>query len=391
MPEIIERTAKLFEAGSYPDKNIEITTDALDTLAQSFTSIPVKVEHADTPFDGALGNCTKVWRDGNDLKGIIGFSPEAWQLIDKAGAKKLSIGVKRDLSALTEVSLVKNPRVQGAAVFNDHIELSGKMVENITFASWQGLSADDIEDQIKSLCKPAGDGWCYVEELGQDYAVVETTGLVKPETYTKYQYSIVDKKVVLETGETVEKQTKWIPVANMSADPINGKSNDLNGEPTGGVNMPEIKNGAIPAEGTANFTDEQKAFISQQLKEFSDAAEAKFTGEIARLTAENKALADANKAKDVQFKLDEFKRVGKLVPACEDIARAILMSGSQEVVFNEQTTDVAALFSKFIDTLPEIVKFGEQGINGEPAVNMSAEEATFYEKITGKKPGQEAK
>ena len=391
MAEVIERTAKLFEAGDYPDKELSISTDNLDAIAQSFTAIPVKIEHTDTPLDGAIGNCTKVWREGKDLKGTIGFSPEAWQLIDKAGAKKLSIGIKRDLSALTEVSLVKNPRVQGAAVFDDHIELSGKMVDNITFASWQGLSADDIEDQIKSLCKPAGDSWCYVEELGQDYAVVETTGLVKPETYTKYQYAIVDKKVVLDTGEKVEKQTKWIPVANMSTDPINEKSNDLNGEPTGGINMPEIKNGAIPAEGTANFTDEQKAFISQQLKEFSDAAEAKFSGEIARLTAENKALADANKAKDVQFKLDEFKRAGKLVPACEDIARAILMSGSQEVVFNEQTTDVAALFSKFIDTLPEIVKFGEQGINGEPAVNMSAEEATFYEKITGKKPGQEAK
>lgn len=382
MPEIIERTAKLFEAGNYPDKGIEITTDALDAIVGSFTSIPVKVEHSDTPFDGALGNCTKVWRDGNDLKGIVGFSPEAWQLIDKAGAKKLSIGVKRDLSALTEVSLVKNPRVQGAAVFDDHIELSGKMVDTVVFASWQGLTADDIEDQIKAICKPAGDSWCYIEELGQDYAVVETSGMVNPDVYTKYSYSIVDKKVVLGTGEKVEKQTKWIPAANMNADPINS-------QPSGGIKMAEATN--VTPEGVATFTEEQKAFIAQQLKEFSDTAETKFSAEIARLTAENQKLADQNRAKDVQFRLDEFKRAGKLVPAGEDIARAILMSGSQEVVFNEQQTDVAGLFTKFIETLPEIVKFGEQGVNGESAINMSAEEATFYEKITGKKPGQEAK
>ena len=379
MPDIIERTAKLFEAGNYPDKGIDITTDALDAISSNFTSIPVKVEHSDTPFDGALGNCTKVWRDGNDLKGVIGFSPEAWQLIDKAGAKKLSIGIKRDLSALTEVSLVKNPRIETAAVFDDRIEVTGNLIDTTTFSSWQGLTADDIEEQVKQICKPAGDNWCYIEELGQDYVVVETSGMTKPETYTKYPYSVVDKKVVLGTGEPVEKQTKWI-TANMSADPINS-------QPSGGNKMAEIANVA-PTEGVATFTDEQKSYIDKMLKEVRTSVEAQFSNDINALKTQNQELVSANRAKDIQFRLDEMKRAGKLTPACEPMAKVILMSGSQSVTFADKQTDIAEVFSKFIDALPELVKFGEQGKNDTDVVNYTAEEIKYYEKITGHKPGE---
>lgn len=306
MPEIIERTAKLFEAGKYPDKGIEITTDNLDAIAAGFGAVPVKVEHTDTPFDGALGNCSHVWREGNDLKGIIGFSPEAWGLIDKAGAKKLSVGILRDLSALTEVSLVNQPRVQGATVFGNKTD--GNIVEFIGQVQFIETMAEKPKNESHNL------------------------GGIKMADETK----------------TVTSQ---------------------------GVATPE----------TATFSDEQKAFIAQQLKEFGDAAEAKFSTEIAKLTAENKALADANRTKDVQFKLDEMKRSGKLVPAGEPFARAILTAGSVAVTFGDKTTDIAQLFAQFVETLPEIVKFDEQGEQGRPTVDMSSEAAMYYEKLTGKK------
>ena len=125
---IIERTAKLFEAGDYPDKNISVTEADLDGLASSFVQAPVKVEHIDTPFDGALGILRRVWREGRDLMGVIGFARESWALIDRAGARKLSIAIAKDLSRIIEVSLVKNPRISGAQVFQDRAEFCGEII-----------------------------------------------------------------------------------------------------------------------------------------------------------------------------------------------------------------------------------------------------------------------
>jgi len=116
----IEKTAKLFETGEYKDKGIKVTEADLDNIISGFKAIPIKIEHQDTPFDGALGMLKSIWRAGKDLMGSISFTPEAWTLMEQVGAaaKKLSVSIKKDLTALTEVSLVSNPRIAGAAVFN---------------------------------------------------------------------------------------------------------------------------------------------------------------------------------------------------------------------------------------------------------------------------------
>ena len=51
----IEREAKLFEAGSYPDRGIEITEEDLDRIIANASEAPIRIEHTATPFDGALG------------------------------------------------------------------------------------------------------------------------------------------------------------------------------------------------------------------------------------------------------------------------------------------------------------------------------------------------
>lgn len=116
----IEKTAKLFTTGDYKDKGIKVTEADLDKLITSFKECPVKIEHSSSPFDGALGTLQRIWRVGTDLMGSISFTAAAWALIEHAGAmaKQLSISIKKDLSALIEVSLVTNPRIPGAAVFN---------------------------------------------------------------------------------------------------------------------------------------------------------------------------------------------------------------------------------------------------------------------------------
>jgi hypothetical protein len=116
--EMIEREAKLFEAGSYPDRGVEITEGDLDVIAANTADAPVRIEHTDTPFDGALGVLKAVYRRGKELFGRLCFTAAAWELIKSANAKRLSVAIRKDKSAIAEVSLVREPRVADAEVFS---------------------------------------------------------------------------------------------------------------------------------------------------------------------------------------------------------------------------------------------------------------------------------
>ena len=113
----IEREAKLFEAGSYPDRGIEITEEDLDRIIEGTGEAPVRIEHTDTPFDGAIGFLKSVYRKGKELFGKLSFTRAAWELIAASNAKRLSVAIKKDKSGIAEVSLVREPRVADAAVF----------------------------------------------------------------------------------------------------------------------------------------------------------------------------------------------------------------------------------------------------------------------------------
>jgi hypothetical protein len=116
----VQREAKLFEAGVYADKDMEVTEAELDDIVRAHEAaapIPIKVEHTDTVFDGALGAITKVWRKGKELFGMLSFTDDAWGLIKNLELKGLSVGIKHDKSSLAEVSLVRDPRIADAQVF----------------------------------------------------------------------------------------------------------------------------------------------------------------------------------------------------------------------------------------------------------------------------------
>jgi hypothetical protein len=121
----VEREAKLFEAGSYDDKGIEVTEADLERIAE-FTEadlpLPIRVEHAEGPLH--LGVLAKVWRRGSELLGRLVFTKPAWELVKSCGARKISIALSRDKSGIAEVSLVSHPRIADAAVFSaGHIEI----------------------------------------------------------------------------------------------------------------------------------------------------------------------------------------------------------------------------------------------------------------------------
>ncbi|MFQ3550395.1 MAG: hypothetical protein SNJ70_11680 [Armatimonadota bacterium] len=114
----IEKEAKLFEAGKYDDKGIEITENDLDIIIGNSSLVPLKIEHIDTAFDGAIGFIQKLYRKGKELFANICFTNEAWNLIKSADAKRLSVSILPDKTAIKEVSLVKDPRIADASVFS---------------------------------------------------------------------------------------------------------------------------------------------------------------------------------------------------------------------------------------------------------------------------------
>lgn len=116
--EWIDRKAKLFEAGEYPDKGITIKPSDIHRLASNFDlPVPVLIEHAESPLE--LGFLTQVEAAGNELFGIVTLTQEAESLVQKSGASSLSLGLSPDLNEIREVSLVRNPRIPSARLFSD--------------------------------------------------------------------------------------------------------------------------------------------------------------------------------------------------------------------------------------------------------------------------------
>ncbi len=125
----IEREAKVFEAGNYPDRGIEITEDDLDRFAADTHDAPLRIEHTNTPFDGAIGLLKSVYRKGRELFGRLCFTRAAWDFITSANATRLSVAIKKDKSGIAEVSLVREPRIADAAVFSEDEVVSLEQVE----------------------------------------------------------------------------------------------------------------------------------------------------------------------------------------------------------------------------------------------------------------------
>lgn len=112
----VERVAKIFEAGEYPDRGISISEEDLDAVIESFVEVPVKVEHVDSPLD-PLGAVKSVWRKGKELFARLAFPKDLATFLERRGVRKLSVAFNKDPLRLAEVSLVLNPRVPSAAMF----------------------------------------------------------------------------------------------------------------------------------------------------------------------------------------------------------------------------------------------------------------------------------
>lgn len=144
--EWVDRRARLFLAGDYPDKSVRFDESRLAALAGGFDlPVPVLIEHAESPFE--LGFLTDVRADGPALMGTIALTPEANALIDRSGARGLSLGLSPDFATIREVSLVRRPRVQSATLFHDGPVLSGALDDS---------PGDQVADWVRrGLLRPA--------------------------------------------------------------------------------------------------------------------------------------------------------------------------------------------------------------------------------------------
>ncbi|MCW5938710.1 MAG: hypothetical protein KF884_05815 [Fimbriimonadaceae bacterium] len=136
----IDRPARLFEAGDYPDKGVSVTPETLESLAHGFDHpVPVLIEHANSPLE--LGYLTDVRAEGAVLMGTVSLTREANDLIEQSGARSLSLGLSQGLDRIIEVSLVREPRVKSAQMFCE-----GGLLEN----------SDTSEDEFLDRCVREG-------------------------------------------------------------------------------------------------------------------------------------------------------------------------------------------------------------------------------------------
>jgi hypothetical protein len=306
----VNRDAKIFEAGEYPDKEFNVTEDDLDNIISNYDfakPAPIKVEHGDSLLDGLLGGLTNIWRQGKDLFGTLSFTDEAWGLVKQIPKITLSSGVYKNKSGIKEVSLAKEPRVEDAAVF------SGEecMVFNYEF--------DKKDEEVITLA----------DEMTVGDAL----------------------KTIKQFSSNSEEAQAIMTAANEVVQYVKSTEDELK----------------IVANSAKAATNELKKANCDRL-------------------------------------VEKFKREGKITPASESFARAIIsakpLSGSsiesnEAVSFNNGTQDVsihfADAFVKFLESLSPVISFQELAkIEKQKESDMTPDMAAFYRDKMGLDPDKVA-
>lgn len=148
----VSKEGKIFEAGNYPDKGVEVTEADLDRMIEKFKPVFNDLEHMDTILDEKLGRLEKVWRKGKELFGKV--TVPKW-LSDSVGADPIKTSIA--LSKKKEIvgnALVLNPRITDAAIMSaftaNKPETKGTSKMNLrTLAGIFGLaSATSLDDEL---------------------------------------------------------------------------------------------------------------------------------------------------------------------------------------------------------------------------------------------------
>jgi hypothetical protein len=106
-------SGKIFEAGDFADKGINVSDDDLEKAVAAFGA-PVNgdYEHVDGLLNGQLGKLVEISRKGSELFGV--YSMPKW-LHEKTGGKvKVSVAIDRAKKTISGIGLTLNPRIADA-------------------------------------------------------------------------------------------------------------------------------------------------------------------------------------------------------------------------------------------------------------------------------------
>jgi hypothetical protein len=109
------RTGKIFHAGSYPDKQFDISPEEMLDAVNDFNPVDIDYEHVSGPLDGKLGKLEAV-TVGKDGWSLIG-SARLPKWLDNAlgdAPRKVSATWDRESKRLKKLALTTNPRVPDA-------------------------------------------------------------------------------------------------------------------------------------------------------------------------------------------------------------------------------------------------------------------------------------
>lgn len=108
----VRYVGKVFELGSFEDKNFALNEAEADSAISAFSPVDVDSEHQSSVFDGKLGKVQKLWRKGTEIWGEY-FAPKP--LFDLVGSEvTVSASWSYDPKRFIKMALVADPRISDA-------------------------------------------------------------------------------------------------------------------------------------------------------------------------------------------------------------------------------------------------------------------------------------
>jgi len=128
------RTGKIFQTGDYKDKDFALSADEMEEAANNFeASRPMNFEHAASPLDGYIGSIQRVWHDGTNLFADTHINKHIDAIYQENNLEyKVSAEWSRDAKKLIGLALVRNPRIQDAALMSAFSAIETDLVVPIT-------------------------------------------------------------------------------------------------------------------------------------------------------------------------------------------------------------------------------------------------------------------
>lgn len=338
----VERECLLFEAGVYADKGVTISEEDLQAIVRNSDAlIPVKIEHlAESPFDNALGVVTRLRAEGARLWGTLRQPVEAWRLLQRTGARALSVGLDVAGRRIVETSFVCRPRVANAQVF--------------------GRNASPIFDRAAEEERIGGDKIRMARFTLEDVFGGERTGLTTNSAST----------MILEGGAGAMSSVRQF------AEGVIGYLRGAAGiEERYGVpdtsNLSSTSNTSALNTSASNTLGAMGSGVTGEAISFEAVS---FAEERARLEGERAQIRRERADQQIM----EWKRQGRLrgTEAVETMARLLLMDTAGSVVqFDGESVPLSGVFARFMRENGPVVPMGEwMGADRQGAFGGSAGE-----------------